>query len=66
MVIIEENETINTCECPAKNYTYYCRMKNCLPLGIIQLGVVIYKNWITTLSKCEREFIETDFCPKCQ
>lgn len=66
MVIIEGNEVINTCE--------MCGKESHLPLSdeelfalrsyLIRGGYI--QNWLITLNKCEREFIKTGYCPKCQ
>lgn len=66
MVIIEGNEAINTCE--------MCGKKSHLPLSDEELFVLrsylvgggYIQNWLATLNKCEREFVKTGFCPKCQ
>ena len=66
MVIIEENEAINQCS--------MCGKESHLPLSDEELSNLrsylvkggYIQNWLTTLNKCEREFIKSGYCPKCQ
>ena len=66
MVIIEGNEAINQCD--------MCGKESRLPLTDEELFALrsylvrggYIQNWLTTLNKCEREFIKTGYCPKCQ